>query len=306
MGRWLFAAKPASWPKLLVPMVLGQAIGLGANDDVSLAAIALGVAFTVFDLLFIVFLNDWADRDVDALKRSMFPQTSPKTIPDGVLPAHHLCIAGALAGVAAVISAFAAEFALHRPGLGGLGVLALVIFAAYTLPPLRLNYRGGGEWLEALGVGVVLPVLHAYLQGGAIVTRGLWLLPGFAAMSLASAVASGLADERSDRRGGKRTIVTRLGNERARRVVELLTFAGASAWALIGMLTDALPWWLGALPAMVALWSSGAMLSASNAARTDRFEAITRYKEELHRAIWRGALAAAMLLGWWHLVLDAR
>jgi hypothetical protein len=48
------------------------------------------------------------------------------------------------------------------------------------------------------------------------------------------------------------------------------------------------------------------MLSASNAARTDRFEAITRYKKELHRAIWRGALAAAMLLAWWHLVLNAR
>lgn len=305
IGRWLFAAKPASWPKLLVPMILGQAIGLESGRP-SLAALAFGVAFTVCDLLFVVFLNDWADRHVDAIKRGMFPASSEKTIPDRVLPARALFVAGVAAGVGAIGAAFAAELTLDRPGLGLLGVLALAIFVAYTLPPLRLNYRGGGEWLEALGVGVLLPCMHAYLQGGALWARGLWLLPGFAALSLASAIASGLADERSDRRGGKRTLVTRMGNEPARRAVELLTFGGASAWALTGMLSDALPWWLGAVPAMVAFWSAGALVSASNAARTDRFDAIARYKAELHRAIWRGALAASMLLVSWHLFPHAR
>ncbi|MCZ7678519.1 MAG: DUF3060 domain-containing protein [Sandaracinaceae bacterium] len=158
-----------------------------------------------------------------------------------MLPGTHLLAAGLLAGAGAAAVAFAAEHVLDRPGLGGMGILALLVFVAYTLPPLRLNYRGGGEWLEMLGVAVVLPWIHAYLQSGALLARGLWLLPGFAAMGLASAVASGLADERSDRAGGKRTVVSRLGNEPARRLVEALTFAGASAWALAGALTDAVP-----------------------------------------------------------------
>lgn len=297
-ARWLFAAKPASWPKLLVPTLLGQAIGLEHGG--SIAALVLGAAFTFFDLLFIVFLNDYGDREVDAIKRAMFPASSPKTIPDGVLPAHHLLAAGVLAGGAALGVAVAAEFVLGRQGLSALAALALLVFVAYSLPPVRLNYRGGGEWLEMLGVAVVLPCFHAYLQGGTIAARGLWLLPGYALMSLASAIASGLADERSDRRGGKRTFVTRFGNEAARRAVEALTFAGASAWALAGMLTDALPFWLGALPATVSFWSCGALLAASGAARTDRFAAIARYKTELHRAIWRGGTVAAMLLVWWH------
>ena len=55
--RWLYAIKPASWPKLLVPFAFGQA--LGTWNGLSLGALAVGAAFTVLDLLFIVFLNDW-------------------------------------------------------------------------------------------------------------------------------------------------------------------------------------------------------------------------------------------------------
>lgn len=297
LQRWRFAAKPASWPKLLVPAALGQAIGVdAAGGRISLAAAGLGLAFTTLDLLFIVFLNDWGDREVDAIKRRMFPSSSEKTIPDGVLPGTHLLAAGLLAGAGAAAVAFAAEHVLDRPGLGGMGILALLVFVAYTLPPLRLNYRGGGEWLEMLGVAVVLPWIHAYLQSGALFARGLWLLPGVAAMGLASAVASGLSDERSDRAGGKRTVVSRLGNEPARRLVEALTFGGASAWALAGALTDAIPWWAGVVPAAVCLLHARALVTVSDAARTDRFDAITRYKAELHRAIWRGGLVAAALL----------
>jgi 1,4-dihydroxy-2-naphthoate octaprenyltransferase len=301
--RWIVAAKPASWPKLLTPFLLGQAIGVGASGSVSIAALLFGLLFTVFDLLFMVFLNDWGDREVDAIKRRMFPTgCGPKTIPDGILPAHHLLFAGLLAAVGAIATAFTAEVVLGRPGLGLAGVLALGIFVAYTLPPLKLNYRGGGELLEMGGVGLALPWLQAYLQGGSwLEPAGLRLLTGFALLSLASAIASGLADERSDRAGGKRTFVTRFGNLASRRIIEALTLAGACAWALTGLLGEALPWWLTAAPAMVVFWHAGAMITLSESAVTDAFSAHKRYKEELHRAIWRGALAAATLLSAWHL-----
>ncbi len=303
--RWTQAAKPASWPKLLIPFVLGQAIGLGAARP-SLSAFLFGLAFTVLDLLFIVFVNDWGDREVDAIKRRVFPRTSPKTIPDGLLSAPRVLAAGVLAGVGAVAIAFAAGLALDRPALGPLGLSAVLIFVAYTLPPLRLNYRGGGELLEMLGVGVVLPWMQAYLVSGEpFAPRGLALLPGFALASLASAIASGLSDERSDRLGGKRTFVTRFGNARARRASEALILLAAGAWTLAGWLTP-LPLFVGAIPALIACWYAGARIAASGAARTDAFEAQRRYKGALHRAIWRGALAAAMLLVWWHLVLGGR
>ena len=234
-ARWKFALKPASWPKLLVPMLLGQAIGIAASGAVSAAAIAFGLAFTLLDGVFIVLLNDWADRDIDALKRRMLPRAgSPKTIADGVLPAASLLAVGVAAGGAAVASAFLAGAWLDRPWLGWAGLACVALFFAYSLPPLRLNYRGGGELLEALGVGLALPWLNAYAQSGRAVHTELWMLSGYAIASLASAVASGLGDEVSDRAGGKRTVVTLLGNAPARRLTELLLLVCGGGMGRLG------------------------------------------------------------------------
>ena len=298
LRRWQYAAKPASWPKLLVPFVLGQAIGLTAGQGPSLAAFAAGLAFTVLDLLFIVFLNDWGDRDVDAIKRRMFPDgCSPKTIPDGILSARQLLIAGLACGAAALAVAFAAGLLLDRPWLGPMAVVALGVFVAYTLPPARLNYRGGGELLEVLGVAVTLPWMQAYLQGGELLVVGLWVLPGFALFALSSAIASGLSDERSDRRGGKTTVVSTFGNALGRRLVEIAMLAGAVVW----LVTDAPAWWITTVPAVIVLFETGWLITLSREAVTDAFAAQGRYKARQHEAMWRAALVASMFLAWWSL-----
>ncbi len=296
--RWLQSAKPASWPKLLTPFALGQAIGVTAAGRVSLSAVLFGLAFTAFDALFIVWLNDWSDREVDALKRRMFPQAGgPKTIPDGLLPAHRVLFAGVGAGLGALLVAWLAQGTLDRPGLVLAAAGALGVFVAYSLPPLRLNYRGGGELLEMLGVGVVLPWLQVYLQGGRWSgASGLALLPGLTSLALASAIASGLSDERSDRAGGKRTFVTTFGNPAARRAVEALVLLGALAWGVAGWLAPSLPTWIGVGAAAVVLVHTLDLLRLSGAAGTDAFAAQRRYKGRLHQAIWRGTTAAAVSL----------
>ncbi|MFV8751887.1 prenyltransferase [Nannocystaceae bacterium ST9] len=301
LARWIYAAKPASWPKLLVPTLFGQAIGVAALGRIDVAALLLGVAFTIFDLLFVVFVNDWGDRRVDRIKRQMFPEGSAKTIPDGILPASALLSAGVLAGIAALVVALVAGASLGRPGLALAGAGLLAMFVAYTLPPLRLNYRGGGELLEGLGVGVALPWFHVYLQSGAIWTAGLALLPGFAMLAYASAIASGLADEQSDRRGGKRTYASEYGNRAARALVERLVLGGCLVWALGMRIADVLPAPLGALAVIVVLVNWRRLRKLSPLAKTNAFEQHARYKHYLHNAIWRGAMILALVLlviGW--------
>lgn len=295
-GRWMFAAKLQSWPKLLVPTLLGQAIGVAATGRVCTSALALGFAFTVCDLLFVVFLNDWGDRRVDALKRQMFPDSSPKTIPDAVLPASSLLTAGLLAGLAALLVAFVAASTLARPLalVAALGLLAL--FAAYTLPPLRLNYRGGGELLEALGVGVALPCFQAYLQSGELLTAGMWLLPGFALLAWAGAIASGLSDEQSDRRGGKRTYASEYGNRAARALIERLVLAATLVWAIGMRLGGVVPAPFAALAVVIVLVNWRRIRKQSPSATTNAFEAHARYKQLLHHATWRSATLLALLM----------
>ncbi len=289
-ARWRYALKPASWPKVFVPAVFGQVVGALVAGRLSGPALLWGVLWTAADIAFIVWLNDWGDREVDALKRRMFPRgCSPKTIPDGLLSARAVLGAGLGAGALALGLAAVGGAGLGRPALLPLAALSLGIFVAYTLPPLRLNYRGGGELLEMVGVGGVLPALHVYAQCGegtpAFFLR--WL-PGLLALSLASALASGLSDEESDRAGGKRTFTTAWGNTRARRVTEGLVGLGALLWGGAG----------GVLAVPVVLFFGGRMLRRSAGAVTNAFAEQGAYKQELHRAIWWGtaALAASLVL----------
>ncbi|MEZ4385309.1 MAG: prenyltransferase [Nannocystaceae bacterium] len=300
--RWLYALKVASWPKLLAPVLLGQAIGGVSAAAWSPAATLVALAYALALTAAIVLLNDYGDRDVDALKRRLFPDgCSAKTIPDGVLSAQAVLLAGLGAAALSLGIAVFGELWLGRPGLALAAALGLGVFLAYSFPPLRRNYSGGGEYLEMLGVGLLLPWLSAYLQGGdPVPALAGALLPGFALLALASAVTSGLADEVSDRRGGKTTFATRYGNPFCRVLGENLIAAGAILWAFAARVVPELltPWTL--LPAILALlfhWR--ALIELSDAATTNRFAAIRRYKGQLNQAIAQAAalLALALVIG---------
>lgn len=296
--RWFYALKPASWPKLVVPALFGQLLGARISGGLNLGALGWGFGFTAFGLAFIVLLNDWGDREVDTIKRRMFPEgCSPKTIPDEILDARSVGAAGLACGLVAVVLAAGAERALGRGWALEAGVACVALFVIYTLPPVRLNYRGGGELVEMLGVGVALPIYNLYLQAG-IVPSGIWpWIAGFAALSLASAVASGLSDEQSDRVGGKRTFASMFGNRAARRLTEGALLFGVSIWtgaALFG--APVIPTWPAAAAIAIVVWNFAALRRVSARAVTNEFRAQAEYKHFLHRAIWHSTTVAAVLV----------
>ncbi|MEM9071061.1 MAG: prenyltransferase [Myxococcota bacterium] len=302
-ARWRYALKPASWPKLFVPAFFGQGLGAAHLGRVDIVAGVAGLGLTFLLLAYVVLMNDWADRDVDAIKRRRFPGgCAPKTIPDGILPSGSVLIGGVVAALAAFGWALYCAGWLNRPLLIGATALSIFVFAAYSLPPFRLNYRGGGELLEMLGVGLVLPWTQAYVQGGLGAMDYTWLprpwavLPGLMLLCFASAVASGLSDEVSDRDGGKKTFTTWLGNAGARRLTELLVLGGMIAWALAGLLAEHVPLLAVVFPIGVVAMHWRTMRRLSTSAVTNAFEAQAQYKTALHRAIWGGAQYLAMIL----------
>lgn len=300
LRRWLHAVKPASWPKVLAPALLGQVLGFMSSGTFHFGAAVVGLAFAVFATVYVVLLNDWFDADVDALKRRMFPEAgSPKTIPDAILPAESVLLAGAGFGVMALAVALCGELFLPgRPGLMLGAYLGLGLLLLYSAPPVRLNDRGAGELVEALGVGVLVPWWSAYVQSGQPMSPWYaWALPGLGLLAFASAAASGLSDEESDRRGGKSTLTTMFGNRVARMAAEYSAFAGLIAWMFavrvsggafplisvqIALLAAALPW--------------RTLTRESPHALTGCFKAQSRYKTALHRLIWGASLALALTL----------
>jgi 1,4-dihydroxy-2-naphthoate octaprenyltransferase len=296
--RWLLALKPASWPKLLVPAGLGQAIGIAVTGKVDAGGLVVGILFTVFVLVAVVLLNDYGDQEVDALKRRLFPEASGwKTIPDDVLDAKSVLWAGLGAVVAAFGVALAAQLFLPRPGLVTATAACLLLFWAYTFAPLRLNYRGGGEVLEMLGVGFALPWWNAYAQSGVSSPGGLVVLPAFALLCLASALASGLADEPSDRLGGKRTFTTMFGAFAVRQATEGLVLGAMIVWAILPLLapTWASPWMVLA-PLCVMAFEYRALRKAGGSSEVETYEGTRRYKTILHHTIWRGTAVLAIAI----------
>ena len=128
------------------------------------------------------------------------------------------------------------------------------------------------------------------------------LLPGFTLWAQASAIASGLADEDSDRQGGKRTVVTAFGNTFARGAILALMPLGCLALLAAPFVTGPFlggepvaPWV--PLPAVaVALLHMGRLRRLGKAAVSRAFAAQAVYKGALHQAIWRGGLALAVSL----------
>ena len=297
--RFMYALKPASWPKLLVPATVGQVLGAMSVGTWSWGGAAVGLGFTAMALVYVVLLNDWFDARVDAIKRQMFPDAgAPKTIPAGILHPQTVLLAGLGAGLCAAAIALCGEIVVDRPGLGLASVGALGLLLLYSAPPLRLNDHGSGELVEAVGVGAVLPWLAAYAQSGEpLPVELLLVLPGLVALALASAVASGLADEESDRAGGKATLTTRLGNAGARDVIEYSVLAAALLWAFAARAGQS---WLSPFGFTAALavlvWQWRTVVTISPYAMTNAFTEIGRYKQALHRAIWGSALVLALAL----------
>ena len=223
------ACRPLAHGNIAPPILYGQALAIAAGAEPSLAMFALAHAFGVLDHVAIVCTNDLADREDDArnLAPTLFSGGS-RVLVEGKLAPRTV---GAMAGSTAVgLVALSLALAPSRPLLPWLAVAALLLLTAYCHPPLRLSYRGGGEWLQGLGVGVVLPLVGFHAQGAGLALPWASLVPSFV-LGVAGHVMTALPDAPADRLAGKRTWPVRRGEARARRELVGLVALGIALGA---------------------------------------------------------------------------
>lgn len=223
LAPWIRAARPLAQANLAIPLALGQAAAYHAHGTFDLRLAIAIHAFGLFDHLLIVFANDYADRHTDD-GRTTWISGGSGVLASGAIRPDALRRAAIVAGVCA----FAATLPIvsARPLVLLAAPLAAALLAAYSLPPLDLSRRGGGEWLQTLGVGVGLPGFGYYVQSGDPWPPLGVLLPSLL-LAFAGHVLTALPDEASDRRAGKRTIVVRLGAFRASLLAATAVVAAA-------------------------------------------------------------------------------
>jgi 1,4-dihydroxy-2-naphthoate octaprenyltransferase len=251
------AARPLAHANIAPPILFGQALAWATTGHFSWSALVIAQTFGVIDHLVIVFANDYADRDADRLNTAPTPFSGgSRVLPDGELAPRTVRNAAIASAVSLVVFSM-----LAMPALVPLAIVALALIGAYSYPPLRLSYRGGGELLQGLGVGVVLPLVGAVAQGARIDAHVLVCLVPTFVLGVAGNVLTSIPDESADRAGDKRSPAARLGGERARITAIALHLAGLALGALLLPLaasSAALVLGLGGATQLAALFARGA------------------------------------------------
>lgn len=227
MRDWIQAARPLAHVNILVPLLLGHAAAWHATQRFHWGWFAAALAWGALDHVFVIFANDFADRESDTGARTWLSGGSG-VIPEGKLEPRQVERA-AQVSAALLLSYSCVLTILGRTWTPFYALAALVLMWLYSFRPVRASYRGGGEVLQGIGVGIGLPSLAYYLQTGGILAPG-WVIWPAALLGTCSNVLTALPDVEADTKADKRTWPVRHGIASARR------FASAGiAFAALGV-----------------------------------------------------------------------
>jgi 1,4-dihydroxy-2-naphthoate octaprenyltransferase len=194
-----------------LPYFLG--IGMARQDNFSLDGLLLwaGLVVQLLVQLSVSFLNDYWDIETDRINQNRTPLSGGSgELTTGILHPR----VGLVTGI--ILQALALILALII-GVRGISwaVLALAIFLTqvYTMPPIKLCYRGLGEVSAASVAALIVPAWAYALQADALsaelVRIGLALLPFLMGMLIGIATP----DVEADRQVGKLTLPVIVGQQ---------------------------------------------------------------------------------------------
>lgn len=245
--RWGRALRLQFYPTTWMAYTAGVLAATTANP-LQMPAYWVGLLALLFLEVATVFANEVMDFDTDCRNEHFGPfNGGSRVLVDGHLSAGALKAGSWLAAVAVLPLALASVWASSAPPvLAGILAALVVLALGYTLPPLRLVYRGAGELTVAVTHSVAVVLFGYVLGGGAATDTEPWLLslPMFLAV-LPSITLAGIPDEAADRSVRKRTLAVLLGRRRAAAVAAGMTVAAALAAGLVSLAWGGVYGWWG-------------------------------------------------------------
>ena len=229
---WLKAARLPSQSYILLPILLGQMIAYSISNQFSWELFYLLLAFSIFIQFFIIFANDFADQETDSLNKTytLFSGGS-RVLVDGDLKATDLKRATIILmtlclGIGLVFNLF-----YHRHFSLFFVISSFLLLWAYSYKPIQLSYRGGGELLQMLGLGFVLPLFSFYIQSDSFQGFPFSLLAVLFPTHLACAIATSLPDQPSDQISSKNSFTVKWGSGIAKTSILILqSIASICLW----------------------------------------------------------------------------
>lgn len=240
---WLRAARLQLHTIGFTPLFLGNVVAWYEQGHFSGMRFFLSALIGLLIHLVTAFVNDLADVRTDESNafRSLFSGGSG-VIVDGLLPRSSLVKGASWAVFLSLLLTGVLVFSLQvHWGIFLFLGWGLISSLGYSLPPLKLSYRGGGEFLVLLNYGPALVWTGYFLQAGPTPTPLPWVLSlpiGLAVFALIAITQ--FPDQEADRKAGKRSLVILLGERRTLGIIAaaiVLSFLSVS----VSLLTGAVP-----------------------------------------------------------------
>lgn len=207
----------------------------------------LGYAILFAAHLSVSYSNDYFDTDVDQYTTStIFSGGSKILIKHPELRKFSkwfaiglTALSISLAVVFIVVFSFSTIFLIYV-------ILGNFLGWFYTAPPLRLTYRGLGEFSTAITAGILLPGMgYLVIRGWFDFSFALFIIP-FLLYGFAFIVNVEIPDMDADRRGNKKTLIVRKGQ----RIGFILTAAVLSLATLYFLIISQLK----LIPSIIDFW----------------------------------------------------
>jgi 1,4-dihydroxy-2-naphthoate octaprenyltransferase len=248
---WLLAARPATLPAAIVPVIVGTAAALHTGAQLQVAPFVAALLAALLIQIGTNFANDVFDFKRGADAERLGP---PRVTQSGMVPPEQVLLATYLTfGLAALIG-------LYLVLVGGwpiliIGVLSILAGLAYTGGPWPIGYHSLGDLFVFVFFGVLAVTGSAYLQTLSLSPVALWASVPVGFLVTAILVVNNLRDIDTDSRVGKITLAVRLGKAGTRleyAILVLGAYVVPPLMTLQGLLGAW--WWLCWLSLPLAAW----------------------------------------------------
>lgn len=207
LSVWIQASRLPSQSYIFFPLLLGQSMAFYYKQMFDPLLFLLIHIFGLFIQLYIVYANDYADYEADRENDTynLFSGGS-RVLVEGLLSKKSLKKGIVVVIIGNFFIGLVLTFMYQRTFSLLFIIIGLVLLWAYSYPPIKLSYRGGGEFLQTMGVAMVLPLFSYYIQGGSLNSFPWFMLIILFPIHLSCAFSTALPDEPSDRKHNKRTM----------------------------------------------------------------------------------------------------
>lgn len=219
IAPWIQAIRLQFYPMTFFAYGIGAFAFSKLHGGFDFAVFLLGYILLFLMEVIVVFSNDYYDRETDRLNRFYSPFSGGSRVlitglisPSAIKQAIKLLFLSTCGLTVAVALLSAAAF--HKVVL--MITILFLIAVSYTAPPLKFSYHGWGEVVVGFTHSFAVILCGFVFQGGSMDTAFPWLLgvPLFLSI-LPAIIMGGVPDFTADKQAGKRTLVVRLGKEKA-------------------------------------------------------------------------------------------